>query len=140
MLQVVSATTSSTTTIATTTPTDTGITATITPTASNSKILVIVSGHCNFRRSSTAQAVNYKLFRGATEIQGGAESVGRLEVTGATYVELAHNCTIHHLDSPATTSATTYKLQANVTSTANSGTSSWNGACPSNITLMEIGA
>lgn len=140
VLQVVSASTSSTTTIATTTPTDTGITATITPTLATSKILVIVSGHCNFRRSSTAQAVNYKLFRGATEIQGGAESVGRLEVTGATYVELAHNCTIHHLDSPATTSATTYKLQANITSTANSGTSNWNGACPSNITLMEIGA
>jgi hypothetical protein len=140
VLQVVSATTSSTTTIATTTPTDTGITATITPTLATSKILVIVSGHCNFRRSSTAQAVNYKLFRGATEIQGGAESVGRLEITGATYVELSHNCTIHHLDSPATTSATTYKLQANITSTANSGTSNWNGACPSNITLMEIGA
>jgi hypothetical protein len=140
VLQVVSATTSSTTTIATTTPTDTGITATITPTLATSKILVFVSGHCNFRRSSTAQAVNYKLFRGATEIQGGAESVGRLEVTGATYVELSHNCTIHHLDSPATTSATTYKLQANITSTANSGTSNWNGACPSNITLMEIGA
>jgi hypothetical protein len=140
LLQVVSATTSSTTTIATTTPTDTGITATITPTLSTSKILVIVSGHCNFRRSGSSQAVNYKLFRGATEIQGGAESAGRLEATGATYVEVSLNCTIHHLDSPATTSATTYKLQANITATSNSGTSNWNGACPSNITLMEIGA
>lgn len=140
VLQVVSATTSTTTTIATTTPTDTGITATITPTASTSKILVIVSGHLNFRRSSSSQAVNYKLFRGATEIQGGAESAGRLEVTGGTYVENSFNVTIHHLDSPATTSATTYKLQANITATSNSGTSNWNGACPSNITLMEIGA
>jgi hypothetical protein len=139
VLQVVSATTSTPTTIATATPTDTGITATITPTSATSKIWVIVSGHCNFRRSSTAQAVNYKLFRAATEIQGGAESVGRLEATGATYVELSYNCTIHHLDSPATTSSTTYKLQANITATSNSGTSTWNGN-PSNITLMEIGA
>ena len=140
VLQVVSATTSSTTTIATSTPTDTGITATITPTLATSKILVIVSGHCNFRRTNTKQAVNYKLFRAATEIQGGAESAAGIEVTGGTYVEATHNVTIHHLDSPATTSATTYKLQANITQTTNSGTSNWNGVCPSNITLMEIGA
>jgi hypothetical protein len=46
-----------------------------------------------------------------------------------------------YYDSPATTSATTYKIQAKVDTTANSGTSTWQPSSnPSTITLLEIGA
>jgi hypothetical protein len=46
-----------------------------------------------------------------------------------------------YLDSPATTSATTYKMQGAVFSTANSGACNFQyGNNPSTITLLEIGA
>jgi hypothetical protein len=141
VLQVVSATTTTPTTIATTSQTDTTITATITPTLATSKILVILSGTLRFQRSSTFQAVGADLLRGATVIADfGNEAAGYIAATGATYVENHTTFSINYLDNPATTSATTYKLQANIFQTTNSGTSTWqDGNAPSTITLLEIG-
>ena len=46
-----------------------------------------------------------------------------------------------YLDSPATTSATTYKTQGAVDLTSSGGTSTYQlDSFPSNIILMEIGA
>jgi hypothetical protein len=46
---------------------------------------------------------------------------------------------VSHLDSPATTSATTYKTQASVVNAAITSTFQ-NSSNPSSIILMEIGA
>jgi hypothetical protein len=142
VLQVVSATTTTSTTIATTTMTDTTITATITPTAATSKILVLVNGTHLFKRTGSAQAVAADLLRGATVIGDFfTEGGGRLEVTGGTYVEVVKQFSFNYLDSPNTTSATTYKLQANISATSGSGSSIWQyETSPSTITLLEIGA
>jgi hypothetical protein len=49
--------------------------------------------------------------------------------------------TWNYLDSPATTSATTYKMQGRLETTASGSTSEWQpGSKPSTITLIEIGA
>lgn len=140
ILQVVTASTTTQTTIASTTFTDTTITATITPTSATSKIFVIVQGSVFLSRSATEQIINYKLLRDATALVSSAPIAG-LNAVGATKVEYRGNNPILYVDSPASTSALVYKVQGNVDSTANSGTSSWQyNSCISTITLLEVGA
>ena len=141
VLQVVSAITSTATTIATTAMTDTTITATITPTLATSKILVMVNGFVRHSINSSGTLIGGQLMRGATSIQGyGSASLSGFGATGASATEAFDRVPIMYMDSPATTSATTYKLQARINDTANSGTSTWqSGSIVSSIVLMEIG-
>jgi hypothetical protein len=140
ILQVVTASTTTETTIATTSYTDTTITATITPTAATSKIYVLIQANAFFSRASTEQIINYKLLRGATEIIAASNLTGML-ATGATKVELRGNFPIMYVDSPSSTSSLTYKVQGAIANTANTGTSTWqNNNNISTITLLEIGA
>ena len=144
VLQVVSTTYATATTIASTTLTDTGLSLAITPTSATSKILVIVSQSCYSERDTTAAYLGVKLLRGATAIYDlsgtNAKGFGLIAV-GATLTALSGTLAFSYLDSPSTTSATTYKTQGRVESTANNGTSVFqNQSMTSSITLMEIGA
>jgi hypothetical protein len=142
VLQVVSAVTTTATTIASTSFTDTTITLAITPTLATSKILVMVSANLFVSRSANYQFVGAKLIRGATDIVTYTSSgfVGFFG-GGITNQDQGHTSSIVFLDSPATTSSTTYKVQGQISDTANSGTSVWQrNSNPSTITLMEIGA
>jgi hypothetical protein len=142
ILQVVQGTTTTATTIATTTMTDTTITATITPTLATSKVLVLVSAQFDANRSTGNIAVGAKLLRGATTIQDfGTYGFAQVNATGASATGLTAIKAQTYLDSPATTSATTYKLQAAPNTTANSGNVVFQvGSFPSSIILMEVGA
>lgn len=141
VLQVVSATTTTATTIATTTLTDTGITASITPTLSTSKIMVIVSGNVIISRSAGDVYIGAKLFRGATGIMDWGNYGFAASNAYGTRNDMLANHSITYLDSPATTSSTTYKLQSKMETTASTGTSTWQYInSPSTITLLEIGA
>ena len=95
---------------------DSGLTATITPSSTTSKILVQYSIFLGQRHSYNAYT---RLFRGSTQIgdgtQEGTRPVGNSVVTGYAasgddqyWIGCASNS---FLDSPATTSATTYKIQ-----------------------------
>ena len=139
VLQVVSATTTTETVIASTSSTDTTITANITPTLATSKILVLVN-FSNFVTRSSTEILGYaRLLRGATQLWDG--EVNRYLIVGATKVEGGQSNGLSYYDSPATTSATTYKVQGRVDTTANSGSCTWQkNSCPSTITLLEIGA
>jgi len=135
VLQVVSATTSTQTTNNTSTYADTTLTATITPTLNTSKILVMVSQNgCTKFSSDTANRV--KLSRGATEIAYISHSAG--ETSSTAYVGIG-SISINYYDSPATTSATTYKTQFMSLSNA-AGVRVQDGNSLSTITLLEIGA
>jgi hypothetical protein len=136
VLQVVSATTTTATTIATTTLTDTTITATITPTLATSKILVIISAVGYLYRSVTAIGSGAQLLRGATAIQTWISPNFLFNQSTGLNVNQAITC----LDAPATTSATTYKLQAKVETTSNGQGFLFQNDSPSTITLLEIGA
>jgi len=139
VLQVVSATTSTLTTIATNTYTDTSITATITPTASNSTILVIISANQLVYNTSTTTFVKSKarILRGATQIVE-YPNAQQVEGASATYISSVVQSSFSYLDSPATTSSTTYKLQG---ASANSHAVAFQeGSSTSVITLLEIGA
>jgi hypothetical protein len=142
VLQVVNATTQTSTTVASATPADTTLTATITPTSSTSKILVIVQQQARFSRSSLEQGVGLTLLRGATTLVNQSDRYGGyIYGVGITSVEMALQIPIVYLDSPATTSSTTYKTQGRVEITSNSGTVIFQQESQmSTITLMEIAA
>lgn len=141
VLQVVTATTSTATAIYTTTYTDTTITATITPSAASSKILVLIMGNVyKLRVGGIDQAVGVKLLRGATAIFTD-DQADYAYVGGSTSSEYSTLLPITYVDSPSTTSATTYKLQGRVSVTSGGSGSDWQaGSVTSTITLLEIGA
>jgi hypothetical protein len=130
----------------------TGMTATITPKFSTSKILVTLTSSVSNNTQDTFQFV--KLVRGSTDIALGnaAGSATRCWIDGSQQNAGSTNVWQKglagtFLDSPSTTSATTYKLQVIVTraGTAYFGqtaeTSDANrSATSSSLTLMEIAA
>ena len=145
MLQVVYATTTTNTSVASTTFTDTGLSATITPTSATSKIYVLATQNHRVSRLSSGIDSPLRLLRGSTVI---IDYTGTDDFTvigaggsGLTTVFLTYSFPVMYLDSPNTTSATTYKLQGKVQTTANSGVADYqNGNSDSTMTLMEIGA
>ena len=143
VLQVVQGTTSTSTTIATTTYTDTTLTATITPTSATSKILVLVMQNwCNFANTTAAYSA-IKLLRGSTDVYVSPTNfgMGGTYAAGVGAVESRGMAPITYLDSPATTSTTTYKTQGRPENTASSQNVVFQqGSNPSTIVLMEIGA
>jgi len=144
VLQVVTATYSTAKTIASTTYTDTDLTATITPTSATSTILVLVSQYGFQSRLNAGINAGIRIVRGATAIYNDAKDSSRLTLIslGASpevYFGLYTNLT--YRDSPATTSATTYKTQGRVSTTADSAQVVYqDNSTPSTITLLEIGA
>jgi hypothetical protein len=143
VLQVVSATTSTAVSISTVTFTDSGITASITPLFSTSKILVLITAQSKIARNQSG--INYvnssfKLLRGATVILDNSETLHSQYYSNQTEFNQAMTRAIHFYDSPATTSATTYKLQGNVSSSLGTLQFQSDSASTSSIILMEIGA
>jgi hypothetical protein len=136
VLQVVTASNTSSSGTTSTSFVDTNLTVNITPTLSTSKILVLVSQCMAASKVVNANMVpSQQLLRGATVI--GSSDNGRFYYVSAGEVALNYVNTYAILDAPATTSALTYKTQhkvngSDMTSTANAGAS--------HITVLEIGA
>jgi hypothetical protein len=137
ILQVVTGTTSTLASSATATLADTGLTATITPQSSSSKILVFVNHpQCHKTNANGFNCLVLAIVRGSTNIQT-VTSVGGF--TGAAG-DSVFGVSGAVLDSPATTSATTYKTQfasAFATATLNV---QFGSAGTSSIVLMEVSA
>ena len=137
VLQVVQGTTTSDTTVSSTTYTDTTLTASITPSSTSSKILVVVSQSTYASRASGSARIEFKLLKDSTSLQtfNYASSV----VTGASNTEMGNIIALSYLDSPATTSSVTYKTQGRVSTTNNGQEARFQvSSSPSTITLMEI--
>lgn len=138
ILQVVQGTTSTEASSSSTSYADTGLTATITPSATSNKILVVVA-QAGITKSSgnAANALNLKLLRGVTEIQRIGYSVG---YTGTALSLFVGTLTSMYLDSPASTSALTYKTTFSNDSATASVAVQRDSIPMSTITLMEISA
>lgn len=152
ILQVVSTTKTDVFTTPSSTLVDvTGLSATITPTSASSKIHVIVSLALN--HTTSAYGAFGAVLRGSTIIGAGTPEGSR--PAGSFYVRRndssAANSTgtqiFSHLDSPNTTSSTTYKVQVAIESgslaTVNRGPANDNNSAnfprlASSITLMEV--
>ena len=138
VLQVVAATHSTETTSSSSTYADTGLTATITPSSATSKILILatIAGVAKDTNNTTC---NIRLVRTSTTIvqmSGGAGKTGAADTNNIGTVSTAF------LDSPATTSATTYKCTFN-SNNNNASTRVQNSETDnstSSIVLLEIGA
>ncbi len=137
LLQVVFTEYTTPTTVAAQTLTDTGLSLAITPSATTSKILVLWGVRYRFDKSGTSDTwTKLGLLRGATQIWGGTGLFGIRELTNA---EQGVYMSGSYLDSPATTSSTTYKIQG--ARNGASGTLSYQeGNTGSTLTLIEIGA
>jgi len=144
VLQVVQATTSTVTTVASTTMTDSGLSVTITPTLSSSKVLILVSQGLLLARNSDRALGGWRLMRGATEILNGNDGFFILaNLGGSTYqTNMQAYFALNYLDTPSTTSATTYKTQIKVSTTADNGKIHGQGenGVTSSIIALEIGA
>ena len=134
VLQVVTAYTSTAVTNNTSTLVSTGLSTSITPLFSTSKILVIasLSGIYKFTNNTGA---TIQLWRGAGNIQQFALTAAGSGTTAPMYITQTNT----YLDSPATTSATTYTLYFASQQNIAGVTVQTNGDI-SAITLMEIAA
>jgi hypothetical protein len=135
VIQVVNATYSTETGSSSSAFADTGLTATITPTSATSKIVVFVDmTGCGKAGSTTT--LNLRLLRNST-------AISTFETAGGSNGSSAGNfigaCSVCYQDAPATTSATTYKVQL-----SSGSNTSVDYVCTassmSTITLMEIAA
>ena len=137
--QVVSAVTTTATNIASTSYADTTVTASITPTATTSKILVNVSINCSVDRDSEMGWVGIKLLRDSTNLWEADQYIAWTEAGGVGAIKASDQASIVYLDSPSSTSALTYKVQGKSSHTSNNGQARFQiSDNPSSITLMEI--
>ena len=134
VLQVVQGTYSTETETSSSTYADTGLTASITPSSASSKILVLVTME-GVGKATNDTALRVRTLRGATVI----DTSNDIAYTASSATNFVGSFSVNILDSPATTSATTYKTQfmsqTNVAKAriCSSGSTSY-------ITLMEIAA
>jgi hypothetical protein len=140
VIQVVNGTYATQVSSSTSTYITTGLTASITPRSTSSKILVFANvvgiqkttGNIN-------SSVGLRLYRGASSIIGFEDLAG---YTGTNVDNSTGSCSTTYLDSPATTSSTTYTVYfASVNSSASvrvQNYSSTQANATSTITLMEI--
>lgn len=139
VVQVVSATTTSGNTITSTSYVDTGITASITPTNTSNKILILVSSPTlAVIGNNNSRSIYARLLRDATQI---ALTVGEINsAPGSNSFNVENfDASFVYLDSPSTTSSITYKTQAYVSNSADSMQVRFQFASTtSSITLMEI--
>ncbi len=135
VLQVVNATYSTETSTTSTSFIDTGLSASITPSSPTSKILVFVSLTGFYKSGNNNLLAICQLLRDSTVINS-FERIGPYNNSASDTNRESNATSTTYLDSPATTSSTTYKVQFRVDG---SGTIICQGnGGSSTITLMEI--
>jgi hypothetical protein len=138
VIQVVSATYATATSTTSASYVSSGLSLSITPTSASNKILCIVNMSGITARSGNDSGYFMRLRRAGTAILDDGDYVTYILANGVASTQLGMPITRVFLDSPATTSATTYDVQissdgggsATVTAQWNSNTST--------ITLMEV--
>jgi len=138
VLQVVSTSYSTEFTTSSGSAADTGLSVTITPTSATSKILILLSQQMYIYNGGGDSGVIINILRNGTNLIGVNGHSGYIAGYNSSNPEIVWNLPITFLDSPATTSALTYKTQAAATVGATVITC-WNSNA-STITVMEIAA
>lgn len=136
VVQVVSGERASLTATGGTSYVDTGLSATITPTSASNKILVSVNQYFTFRTATFYERhADFQLLRDTTQIA--YQRINQLTASTASVSYFGKMSSYEKLDTPATTSAITYKTQMKL----NSGSADIYVAhdnAINTITLMEI--
>jgi hypothetical protein len=134
VLQVVAGTTSTLSNTSSSSYQDSNLSVSITPSSATSKVLILVSQTLAKSSSSSNTALKWRLMRNSTEIF----VVGENLLQTSSSLELNMVFPLNYLDSPATTSATTYKTQI-ASANSTSAVKAQDGAS-SSIIALEIGA
>ena len=124
----------------------TGWTASITPTLNTSKILIMYSTSTS---ASGGTYTGFQILRGATAVGNGVPSGSQTAANKGQYDSLdggGMSMMGHYIDSPATTSATTYQIQVKnhsantltVGATQKNVNTSVTSSVLTNITLIEV--
>ena len=144
VIQVVQATSSTSVTQTSTSFTSTGLTATITPKFSSSKIYVLAHQQSELSREARSQGVGYRIERNSTVVQTFNNSVDGhfrfdVNVGSINNVQISSVVPLSFLDTPASTAPVTYEVFAIIRHSGDVGSvrHQRNGS-PSTITLMEI--
>jgi hypothetical protein len=141
VLQVVSSTFSTETSSSSTSYADTGMSVSITPSSTSSKILVLAS-HSGLLKESSNNAGAIQL--GKTVGGGSYSAIREFENDygrdGGTGLNAVGSSSTNCLDSPNTTSAVVYKTRFKCSVTAASLVRIQQNNCVASITVMEIGA
>ena len=132
VVQTVYGFTNSEVTSSSSTYSDTGLTATITPTSSSNKVLIMANIATTLKQNATYFKV--RVMRGSTEIAKIDDGTG---YTNNSNFSTGGSISCHILDIPATNSATTYKLQFLSTSNGDVVKIQTNSAT-STIVLQEV--
>jgi hypothetical protein len=137
VIQVVNATNYVQNSTSSSTPSSTTIAATITPKFATSKILVLMNVSNVYCPAAVNSSIDLFIYRGASSIIQFGSEIGYKGGTSAASLQTASTA---YLDSPATTSATTYTLY--IARNDSSGTVYVNSAnsalSTSSVVLMEI--
>jgi len=137
VLQVVMGQTTTPVTTSSGTYQNTGLTATITPSSSSSKVLVLINQNgCTKSAANANTGISIRALRGASSL--GYLADGGLK-TGTTLLVQSCSFGLSYLDSPATTSATVYKTEF-FEGNALSSVSVQGNYETSTMILLEIGA
>tara|TARA_Y100000385_G_scaffold134885_1_gene140101 strand:+ start:1995 stop:2480 length:486 start_codon:yes stop_codon:yes gene_type:complete len=135
VVQIVTSTTSTEVTNNTTSEVATGLSALITPSSSSNKVFALVTLPIQRGSNGGNIEVDYYLKRGSTVI-----ATGKSMVNVNAIVQLKDEVSISKLDSPSTTSATTYSVTFKETTQTNRYGATM--VCAANatatLTLMEI--
>jgi len=134
VLQVVHSNTNSNFAVGGPSYTDTGLSATITPKFATSKIYIQVGqpGWISVDTTS-ARHVNFNICRGSTQL-----IQGKVVYKAASGYDTPFSNNLNWLDSPNTTSATTYKTQMKINNSSADAYAQQDSDSYSTITLMEI--
>jgi len=135
VLQIVMGTTSTAVGTDSTSYIDTGLTASITPSSSSNKVLVLVSQIATIiQSSSSTKDTFFNLVRGSTQLfQNFSQTISP---TGTTRFHITNS--MNYLDTPSTTSATTYKTQVKVSGTGQDIYLQKDSISQSQIILIEV--
>jgi hypothetical protein len=147
ILQTVQSTYSTVTDIRSTSYTATGLSASITPQFSSSKILVITNISVEtYQNGEAGIKAFFQVLRDSTAIISRAHDSYAAATSAGGYYSFSTNANFSYLDSPSTTSAVTYSVKARSSATTNNFTIRMQDqggsgvASPSTITLMEVSA
>jgi len=117
---------------------DTTLSASITPSSTSSKVLVLISQNNKVERGGSVE-MNYelRLFRDSTEIENWTSVCAQDATNDGRFYGSNH--AYHYEDSPSSTSSITYKTTGQIVSVGGGRTVSFqNLSAPSTMTLMEI--
>jgi hypothetical protein len=143
VLQVVQGTTNTSVTNTTITYSDTNLTATITPKFNTSKILILISQSMYLYDATATNDAGcaLQIQRNSSTIYTPSTNRDFLSFyspTGTTRFDFGTMIPLNYLDSPASTSALTYKTQSALAGAGSGASVICNNSGYSTITLMEI--